>query len=56
MDPVTLVMYLENPDNIPDDMNHDDIMDAIREHKEALRVLQGSYGRMIENLESMRVI
>lgn len=56
MDAMTLVMYLENPENIPSDITSDIILNAIRENKESLRNLQGSYRRMIENLEALGTI
>ncbi len=51
MDALTLVLYLESPETIPEDVTEEDILTAIREHSMALRQLQGSYGRMLEQLE-----
>lgn len=54
MDPVDLVMALEG-DN-PNDYTEGELLEAIAEHKETLRHLQGSYGRMVASLEEQGMI
>lgn len=56
MDALTLVLYLENPEDIPEELTGEDVIEAIREHKDTLRQLQGSYGRMIANMEALGTI
>ncbi len=52
MDVLTLVTYLESdPEETADEYTREEILEAISEHKETLRQLQGSYGRMINALE-----
>lgn len=55
MDALDVVLAIEQGYD-PDVYTEDDIVDGLRQHKDTLRHLQGSWGRLIHQLEQDGVI